>query len=211
MAITGTPQSGSTAWLCTLDDIKARLGIVNTDSDDIIGDVISGVTSMFETYCDRPLIAPAQDVTEYYSGVGDYLQVRRYPLIAIATLKESYSYNFASATAMTANTDYRILNDGNNGVIMRMYVAWSQFPDSVQIIYRGGYCAAGVTPGDGEHQLPDDLREAAIQQVCLVYKRKDDIGLSSVTFDGSAMQKNEKIDLLPLVKATLKKYRRTTL
>ena len=211
MTVTGTPQSTANAWLCTLDDVKTRLGLANSDSDVIISAIIPGITSMFESYCDRPLLAGDSDVTEYYSGNSDYLQVKRYPLIAIASLKEAYSYDFAAAVAMTANTDYRIISDGIKGIIMRLSVAWSPFPDSIQVIYRGGYCPAGQALGDGEHALPDDLREAAIQQACLIYKRKDDIGLSSISFDGGSIAKNEKIDLLPLVRETLKRYRRVTL
>jgi len=99
-------------------------------------------------------------------------------------------------------------NAGAEGIIYSIYSNWFGGPDCIEIIYRGGYCAAGQTPGDGETAMPADLREAAIEQASFIFKRKDDIGLAGVGFEGGSISKFSAMKLLPLVEDVLKKYRR---
>ena len=199
------------ARICTLADVKDRLVIEGTDYDVMLARIIAGVEAIFSEYCRRPLIAPAADVTEYYTGHGSHLSLARYPVISIASICESYLYDFASATALIADTDYRLVNAGYTGILWRCYGEWANVPGSVRVVYRGGYCSAGQSPGEGEYPLPSDLREAAIEQSSFIYKRKDDLGLSAVGFQGGSMSKFSAIDLLPMVKKVLDTKRRPSL
>ena len=196
------------ANICTLADVKNRLTISDTEYDVLLDGIITGVDAIFDSRTHRTLIAPGSDVTEYFTGCGNYLQLNLYPLIGITSIKESMFYDFDSSVERVADTDYRVMNNGKNGILYRINNHWLDSPDSIQIVYRGGYSAAGVIPGPGEHAMPDDLREAAIQQVCLIFKRRDDIGLSAVGFEGGSISKFSKIELLPMVKDTLNNYMR---
>lgn len=193
--------------ICTLADVKERLGLANTDHDDTLIRLILSCEGLFNTFVGRELLQPAADVTEYYTGCGDHLQLKRYPIIAITSIKEALDYDFASADALVADEAYRILNDGVNGILFRIYGAWFDTPDATQVIYRGGYCAVSESPGDGETALPDDIREAAIEQAGFLFKRRDDLGLSAISFEGGSISKFSAIDLLPMVKKTLDRYR----
>jgi len=84
-------------------------------------------------------------------------------------------------------------------------------PDSIRLIHKGGYCSAGQTPGEGEFAMPADLREAAIEQSSFIFKRKDDLGLSGIGFEGGSISKFSPMDLLPMVKKILDSYRRPSL
>ncbi|MHC4622227.1 MAG: hypothetical protein ACYTEQ_31215 [Planctomycetota bacterium] len=106
--------------LCTLADAKDRLGITETDHDVTINRIIVGLEGIFDNETGRPLILNAADVTEYYTGCASLLQVKRYPIVAVTSIKEAYDYDFASATALTENTDYRIINAGANGARRRV-------------------------------------------------------------------------------------------
>jgi len=208
-SITGT--SASAGQVCTLTDVKGRLGIDNADHDTVINTIIAGMESIFNSHTRRHLIVTASAVTQYYTGAGAYLQVNRYPIVSITSIKEALDYDFDSAAALVADSDYRLMSAGANGILHRIYACWPFDPDSIQIMYRGGYCAAGVTPGSGETALPDDIREAAIEQACLFFKRKDDLGLSAVSIEGGSIQKFSSLDLFPFVKQTLDGYRMITL
>jgi len=197
--------------ICTLADVKTRLGLGDTEYDDIINPILDGIDSIFDAETSRTLIAPAADVTETCTGCGRYLSLPAYPLISITSIVESYDHDFTAGTTLTAGSDYWQMSSGINGILYRSGVSWIPVPDCIQVIYRAGYCAAGVTPEAGEHALPGDLREAGIQQASLIFKRRDDIGLSSHGFDGGSINKFQQVDLLPLVKKTLKKYRRPSL
>jgi len=200
-----------TARICSLADVKDRLVISDSGHDTVISRIISGLTVLFETHCDRPLLLNAADATEYYTGRGQYLQLKRYPVVSITSIKESLTYDFDGATAMIANEDYRLLKAGLNGIVCSLLCDWSNVPDSIQFIYKGGYCSAGQTPGDSEYAMPADLREAAIEQSSFIFKRKDDIGLAGVSFEGGGLSKFSAMDLLPMVRKVLDSYRRVSL
>ncbi len=197
--------------MCTTDDVKTRLGISDSDYDDMIAAIIAGLTGRFDAFCGRTLLQTAADVTEYYTGGSPYLQLNRYPLIAVTSIKEAWDRDFDNATALTADDDYWQMNGGKNGIIHRNLSRWPIRPDSIQVIYRGGFAAAGDEPGTGESTLPAEIREAAIMQAAFVFKRRDDIGLSGVAFEGGSITKFQPMKLLPDVEDVLKQYRRPSL
>lgn len=199
--------SASAGRICTLADVKDRLGESGAEHDTLLNRLIASLESMFDGHiAPRRLIVPSADVTEYHSGRGPFLQLNRYPIVSITSIREALDYDFTAADALVADTDYRIVNDGRNGICLRIWADWDNTPDSIQVIYKGGYCAAGVTAGAGETALPDELREAAIEQATFFFKRRDDLGLSSVSCQGGAIQKFSAMDLLPIVKNTLDRY-----
>lgn len=201
----------SNEYICTADDVKSRLAITSTEHDTVITKIIKGVASKFNTHTRRELIMPAAAVTEYFTGQSRYLKVRRYPIISVTTIKEACDYDFTNADALVVNDDYRLVNTGRNGIILRVAVPWLDIEDAIQIVYQGGYCAAGVTPSAGQLAMPDDLIEAAIQQASFIFKRKDDIGLSSTSFQGGSVNVFANMKLLPLVEETLEDYIRRAL
>jgi hypothetical protein len=197
--------------ICTLTDVRDRLGISDTEHDAAINRIISGLESIFDGHTKRKLLVNAADVTEYFSACGNRLQFNRYPVVSITSIKQAIDYDFDSADALTADSDYRLLANGRNGIIYRMLISWFEVPDSIQVVYRGGYCSAGQTPGTGEYALPADLREAAIEQASFFFKRRDDLGLAGVSFEGGSISKFSSMDLLPMVKKILDNYRKPSL
>ena len=199
------------AKICTLADVKDRLGETGTDYDTLIKQIIAAMGDRFDRYTQRQLIRPTVDLTEYYSGPGSCIHLRAYPVIEITSIKVSYDYTFSSESALTADSEYRLLSDGRSGVIFRNNLNWPDQPDCVQVIYRGGYVPAGQTPAAGETSMPNDLREAAILQASYIFKRRDDIGLTAVSYQGGSVSKFAAIKLLPEVEQTLDSYRRPIL
>lgn len=197
------------ALICTLADIKERLGISSADNDITINTIIAGIEAIFNEYTDRILLLNATETTEYYNGGSQWLQLRRYPIVSITSIKEAPDYDFASVDALEANSDYRLVKNGDKGILYRLYTNWYQSPDAIQVIYKGGFCAAGVTPAAGEFILPADMREAAIEQACFIFKRRKDLGLAAVGFQGGSISKFSQIELLPNVRQILAHYKRT--
>ncbi len=211
-AIATLLADSSTGRIATLADVKTRLGTDDdTDYDIMINRILVGIESVFNAAVHRTLIVNAADVTEYYTGTCNRLGLNRYPVVSITSIKEAIDYDFDSADSLTVNTDYRIVNSGENGIIYRAYASWKEREDAIQVIYRGGYCPAGQVPGSGEFAMPADLREAAIEQASFIFKRRDDIGLASTGFDGGSINKFSAMKLLPMVETILKKYKRPSL
>jgi len=199
------------ARICTLADVKERLGLSDTDHDIAINRIVLGLEEVFNSYTKRELIVNAANVTEYYTGCSPELQLLRFPVVSIASVKESAVYDFDSATALVENAGYRIVRQGKNGILHHIFSNWLGTVDGIQVIYRGGYCTAGQSPGTGEFAMPADLREAAIEQASFLFKRRDDLGLSGVSSQGGSISKFSAIDLLLMVKKILDKYRRPSL
>lgn len=193
--------------LCTLDDIKDRLAITTTDYDIMINRIIAGIDGLFESYTLRKLLLNPADETIYTTGRGRKLLLPRFPIVSITSVTETDDYDFEgdAAQALVADTDYRLID---NKILYRINTVWNPIEDGIRIIYRGGYTSAGQTVGGGEFALPDDLREAAILQASFVYKRRNDIGLTSISVTGGSIDSFSAMDLLPMVKMTLEKYRR---
>jgi len=201
----------SVGRICTVADLKDRLGLSDTENDQLLATIARGVESLFNSFTHRELIVNAADVTEYFTGCGQYLQLDRWPIVGITSVKESILYDFDAADALVEDTAWRKLRNGKNGILYCIRSKWQDTEDSIQVIYRGGYCSAGQTPGAGEYAMPDDLREAAIEQGTFLFKRKDDIGLAGVSAEGGSISKFTAIKLLPLVEQVLKKYRKPSL
>ncbi len=195
--------------ICTLADVKDRLGISATEDDSLINRIITGLESIFNNYTQRKLVLNAVDETIYWTGRGKRLILPRYPIVNITSIKESWNYDFDNANTLTVNTNYRVL--ANDGILYRMDAAWNNCEDGIEIKYRGGYVAAGQTPDIGETVMPADLREAAILQTSFIYKRRMDIGLSAQGFMGGSINKFSEINLLPIVKDALENNKRLVL
>lgn len=196
--------------LCTVAQIKTRLGETSSEHDALLLDIVGKATALIEAYCSRTLIVTAADVTETYTGRGPFLQVDRYPIVSVTSIKEAWDYDFANVDALIVNTSYRLIAGGRKGIIKRLCADWLDIDDAVQVVYRGGYTAAGETPGPGEIALPEDLVEAAIEQSLFLYQRKGrDIGTSGHKFEGGGFDVVENSELLKSVARILdRSYKR---
>lgn len=196
-------------YLCTLADVKDRLTITDSSHDSQLNRIISSTSSMFDSYCQRPLLyfAPA---TEYYSSDSKFLLLKRYPIIAIDSVKVALDYNFASAESLTNGTGFFALHGGQTGELIRIDGSrWhGSLPGSIEVTYHGGYCPAGVEPADGQYLLPADLREAAILQSCFIFQRRDAVGVKSSSFNGASFDSYSPMALLPIATETLDNYKR---
>src|SRR6266566_4232166 len=79
---------------------------------------------------------------------------------------------------------------------------------TARIQYAGGYVLPGTTPTAGQTALPDDLEQAAVEQVAYWFRNRDKSGLiRSWPHDGT-YEVFPQLDLLLEVRAVLKKYER---
>ncbi|MCE5184936.1 MAG: hypothetical protein LLF76_02280 [Planctomycetaceae bacterium] len=202
--------------LCTVTDIKTFLGLTD-EYDAILEYIAKGVTARFDRETQRTLLLTDDDVTEYYPGGSKLISVERYPiLLPVTSIKETYGdYDFTNAEALVEGTEFRVIGGtANKGIIQRINSIWPSGLDAIEVTYKGGYLPAGEEPaaGSGQIALPDDLHLHAIQQASLWFKRRDDIGLSSVSAMGGSVSIFAKLELLPDVKDFLERfYKRWTI
>ena len=77
-----------------------------------------------------------------------------------------------------------------------------------RVTYTGGYVLPGTTPGAGQAALPDDLEQAAVEQVAFWYPTRDKLGLVRHWPKGGIYEEFAQTELLMSVAAVLRKYER---
>lgn len=79
---------------------------------------------------------------------------------------------------------------------------WRTKHNTVKIRYDGGFTSA---------TLERDLKRALVKQVVYAFRRRKDIGLSSIRFPDGSMDKFSMDEFLPEVKSVLDRYRRLSI
>ena len=80
-----------------------------------------------------------------------------------------------------------------------------------RVTYTAGYVLPDTTPSAGQTPLPDDLEQAAVEQVCYWFQNRDKLGIDTMWPHEGTYQKFTQLDLLRDVKAVLKRYERWSL
>lgn len=195
--------------LCTLAQLKSRLGISDSDSDTLLGEIITGVSAQLQGQggCGRQLALDSGRVE--YINVAEQrmasIWVDRYPIASITEVKEALYEQFDDADALTVNESYQFNPDTGE---LRRIGWWLYGMRTVKVTYDGGYVLPDDVAGEGETELPAEIVEAAIEQASFVYQRRDSLGLTSVGSQGGSASAYAQDKLLPGVAETMKGFRR---
>lgn len=193
--------------IAKLADLKARLGISDSGEDALLTAVLEGVSALFDAELERTLLAEDADITETHDGGGWDVRLRRWPVTSVVSVKEAADYDWASATALAADSDYRV--DAGRGVLTRLPDGsrWLDGPDVVQVIYRGGYWDPAQSSFEFD-AVPAHIQEAALLQAQELYRRikAGELDATSVTAagPGGSVGRSRAVGILPLVKTLLR-------
>jgi len=190
--------------LAQLSTIKTRLGIelFDTTDDVLLTNLIKHVSARFTAQCNR-IFDYAANLTYDFRADDTNLIVHRPPIESVSSfyLKSTEAEGWLLQSA----TDYLLLPEKAVIELPQPLGASSQLG---RVIYTGGYVLPGANPAGSQIPLPDDLEQCCIEQVVYWYQRRTQLGLVSITTEGSVTQQFQASDLLPQVKATLKHYER---
>jgi hypothetical protein len=198
--------------LTTIQCLKERLGIATEDvrDDAILNGMLAMVSARFENQCNRKF-GYAQNTTEEFQGADSELRVSRYPIDESQPITFQFMERAADGwqTATAPSVDYLV----RGGCIISLLTSIASQRGRVRVTFSGGYVLPdGSTPalpaGSTAGPLPDDLEQAAIEQIVWLYQNKDRTGLVSIAAEGGRIQQFTGLDLLPTVTATLAKYER---
>jgi len=191
--------------LAQLSTIKARLGLeqFDTTDDSILTNLLRHVSARFAIECNR-IFDYGAALTYDFRAEQINIIVDRPPieLVSQFELKTTEAEGWLPQLAI----DY--LLSPRKAVI--------ELPEPIgisgqlaRVTYTGGYILPGTTPTGNQIALPDELELACIEQVAYWYQRRTQLGLLSVSSEGgSTVQQFQSSDLLPQVRAVLKRYER---
>lgn len=195
----------TTTTLTTYTAVQTRLGLTGTTSKTVIEQIIDGVTDQFAKFLKRPIFRSATRTDLLTGDWSNVLQLTMFPVESITSVKVAADVDFASATALTANDDYRF--EPESGLLFREADVWPKYRRGIQVIYVAGYVHPDDTPTGDNVALPDDIISAAIQQTVWEYNQRKSYGQKGERTGDGSVTLIETADLLPSVKRILEGYK----
>ena len=197
--------------LTQLSTVKSRLAIASVDTqyDALLTSTVKAVSARFDKETRRTL-ARTVAVAQEFAGDDTEILTICYPIESVTRFE-----------LKTNETDGWIEQTNIQFLIRRAcIISLSQpisfqpsapyLPPAARVIYDGGYVLPGTTPATGQTPLPDDLEQAAVEQVAAWFMNRDKLGLDTIWPHGGTYMNFTPSDLLREVRAVLNKYRRWT-
>ena len=193
----------ATAQLCTVQEVlyspafKGMRNNVDEDENDIeyIELSIKSVSDRSEKLAQRKLArATYSDVFSIANDHTSVIAVRNPPISSITSIKEEYNGDFQNGSTLDP-TSYSVVDDGESGVIRLRDYCFQKGVGCVQVTYVGGY-----------DPIPDDLKKAAIEQVCYEFRVNPNHGMRSEQQIGSQTVYTP-LELLKYVREVFQSYR----
>lgn len=183
--------------LTSLDLVKYFMGMTGTDSesDDLLENLIDRVSTLFESYCDRNILS--REYNEVYDGRGsNKLYTNQYPITSVSGIWDDYDWTWDSGTEV--DSDYYRIYEGGRYITFRDTYLYD-YQQNVKIIYTAGYAT-----------VPSDIQHACITEVARSYKNKNQVDITSKTLADGSVSYSAK-SFLPLTLTTLNVYKRISI
>ena len=178
--------------LASLSNTKLFLEIQVATHDTLLSLLLAQISKRVETFLNRDLEKKARTV--YYDAGRKLYFLSAYPIDSTAILTV-----IDETTTRIINSDYYVWYD--EGLIDFYTIPTYNRPKQIAITWTGGYVNTNAVPGD--------IQLAVIMQTAFVFRRRKDIGLTSISMPDGSISVNAPTELLPEVKAVLKSYRKT--
>jgi hypothetical protein len=185
-----------------LNTVKGRLGIdeFEVKYDALLTRAIKAVGTRFERICRRRFERAADFQQEFEIGEVEIALVL-YPVEAVT----KFETREKEMDAWVEKTGVEYLVEAGCVVSLRKRLGDCGM---ARVTYTGGYVLPGTTVGAGQTALPDDLEQAAVEQVAAWFMNRDKVGLVRNWPKGGVYQEFQQTELLPGVKEVLKAYGR---
>jgi hypothetical protein len=191
--------------LTQLLTVKLRLNIddFNVQYDTLLTNAINAVSARFDQETNRTL---ARTETSYEFGAHETeIIVAHYPIETV--LNFELKTNETNGWAVQQNTEFLI----RRKCVISLLVPLGTWRQQAKVDYIGGYVLPGATPDPGQTPLPDDLEQAAVEQVAYWFQNREALGLSRIWPHGGTYEQFSELDLLPSVAAVLRTHTRWTI
>jgi hypothetical protein len=185
----------------TITRVKSLLGDTGTANDTLLTSLVSSVSKEIEAWLGYPVTLAAR--TELHSlGQNDsFLFLHVVPVVSVAEVKVASSgWDWASLTALVADTDYHI---GGGGRIYWNFATRAGF-ENARVTYTAGL---GAADADVIAAAPD-LSLAADMQVAEDWRRRFEPSVLSVPGPAGAKTLAAPVRFMPRVVELLSRYRR---
>jgi len=202
--------------LTTLESVIRLLAVasdeMDADTQAQLEAKVAEVSARVASFCNRTF--QREERISYHDGGGRYLYLNEPPVQEIAEVLYSYSWEWDSATSY-GPSDYALVNP-KAGMVGFKWGLWPEGPKALQVKATGGYDPFPPAPEEGQEApplpdgytpIPADLEGAVCQQVVYEWRRRNDVGIRSVSLPDGTINKMDVGEWLESVEKTLKRYR----
>jgi hypothetical protein len=192
--------------LTQLATVKGRLGLLESETqyDDLLTRAIEAFSARFERECNRTFGRTVGVCQEFLAGEIE-IPVGCYPIETVTKfeLKNSESAGWVEQSGV----DYLV----RARCVISLTVPLGPLRSSgtlARVTYAGGYVLPGATVGTGQAPLPTELENAAVEQVAFWFARRESQGVIRFWPTGGNYIQLVDTDLLPAVRAVLRRHTR---
>ena len=176
--------------LCQLSDVKTFLGITTTSTDAVLTSLITNVSAMIESFCNRTFALTTY--TETRNGTGkDRLYLANGPVTAISAVTVDGYTVVASSNPAT----YGFVYDDST-----VYIRPGGYPDR----FTKGVQNCAVTYAAGYAVIPPDVAQVCIEVVAYHFAKRDRMDKASETLGTSQTISFSQADMPASAKTALK-------
>src|SRR5438874_7764701 len=154
--------------LTQLNTVKSRLALSVTDYDDLLTSAIKAVSDRFDKECNRNLARTTAATHEFDANDTEILPPC-YPVESVT----KFELKSNETDCWTEQTGVQYLIRRQCVISLPSPLSILRSPFSIgRIQYAAGYVLPGTTPGVGQTALPDDLEQAAVEQVSYWFRNR---------------------------------------
>jgi len=189
--------------LTQLSTVKARLVIDEFDvkNDALLTSAIEGISARFDKECNRTF-ARAVDFVHEFAADDTEIRVDCYPIETVS--KFELKSNESDGWIEQPEIEHLI----RRNCVISLTERLGNWREQGRVTYTGGYVLPDAEAAAGQTALPDDLEQAAVEQVVYWFQNRDHVGVIRQWPKGGVYQQFVDLDLLPSVRAALKEYER---
>ena len=196
--------------LTLLSTVKSRLALTVTDYDDLLTNAIKAVSARFDKETNRTL-SRTTTATHEFDATDTEILPPCYPIESVT--KFELKSNEAAGWSEQTGVQYLIRRQCviSLSAPLNSQLSTLNSPALARVTLTGGYVLPGTSPSAGQTALPDDLEQAAVEQVAYWFRNRDTTGLIRSWPHGGTYEAFLQSDLLLEVRAVLKKHQRLVL
>jgi hypothetical protein len=196
--------------LTSLSAVKAFLEIDSdkTNYDSLLVIIIKQVSDRIQMFLNRKLAK--EERTQYFTAGRKTYFLDSFPIDTAASFTVSLD-----TTVKTINDDYWLWP--HSGTIEFNFPPPHIQPRQLSVTYTGGYASTDTAVGIAGIStitetvlltVPDSMSYACMLQSAFMFRRRKDIGISSISLPDGSFNTLYAADLLPEVKNSLMQYRK---
>lgn len=180
-------------WLTTLARVKRSLNLVDTDSDEVLTEVIASISARMRRYMGRQITTVTRTLERYSHGGKSYrLQLAEWPLISVDAVQ---------VDGEVVDAADRDVQEAVGHVLYGAAGSQSDWPRGtrhIEVTYTAGYA-----------EVPDDIEQAATTQVAWDFAKRRRPGERSSVVDEGNVQTYMVDAWAPEVLSVMDRYRRS--